>query len=303
MATLSDAARLKISLGLLNWDVFTAALETPSVINITTPEKVLVLDLIGERDVIRGYSDAFADVSTALGRRYTYSSPSTAAELAEVIARTQPEIVVLDAHGQYDRRKDELFIKIKDASASVNDFIPDIRVPPVWILSACHTSVAGAMMGCFVRKLISRGAVCVVASLNPIDAWTASMFVGRLLTEAYRPAVRNQHGSFASVFFTTQYTTALLHDPLLPLFRKAESDSTLRKTMGMVMGDFFKWVDGKELDVRRYRHEIAEFLYELLHKYGLAKQQEENAKAGLLIPETLLFTAFGAPGRVAVNEG
>jgi len=292
----------RIPLGLTRWDVFTAVLETRVTIDVAKPERVLVLDLIGERDVIRRYSDAFAETSTAIGQRYTYASPSTAEEFAKILTDTQAEIVVVDAHGQYDRGKDELRIGFKDRVVPIDDLLPNLRVPPVWILSACHASVTGALNGCFVRKLISRGAVCVIASLNRVDAWTASMFVGRLLTELYSPMIPGQHTSLDTVYFATQYTTAMLYDPLLPLFRKVERDATLRKTLGMVMGDFLKWVHGRELDIRRYRYEIGVFLNDTLEKYGLAKQLEENAKTGVLIPETLLFTAFGAPGRVEIGR-
>jgi CHAT domain-containing protein len=292
----------RIPLGLTRWDVFTAVLETRVRIDVGKPERVLVLDLLGERDVIRRYSDAFAETSTAIGQRYTYASPGKAEELAKILTDAKADIVVVDAHGRYDRRKDELSIEVKDQLVPIDDLLPDSRVSPVWILSACHTSVTGALTGCFVRKLISRGAVCVIASLNRVNAWTASMFVGRLLTELYSPVIPDQHTSLDTAFFATQYTTALLYDPLLPLFRKAERDATLRKILGIVMGDFLKWVHGKELDIRRYRYEIAVFLNDTLEKYGLAKQLEENAKTGVLIPETLLFTAFGAPGRVEIER-
>ena len=290
----------RIPLGLTRWDVFTSALETQVSVDIAKPERVLVLDLIGERDVIRRYSDAFAQTSTAIGQPYTYVSPSTAEEVAKILTETQAEIVVVDAHGHYDRGKDELRVGVKDQVVPIDELLPDSRVPPVWILSACHTSVTGALTGCFVRKLISRGAVSVIASLNRIDAWTASIFVGRLLTELYSPMIAGQHTRLDTVFFATQYTTALLYDPLLPLFRKAGSDAMLRKSLGMVMGEFLSWVHGKELDIRRYRYEIAVFLKDTLEKYGLAEELEAYARAGALIPETLLFTAFGAPGRVQI---
>jgi hypothetical protein len=53
----------------------------------------------------------------------------------------------------------------------LDELIPFTRVPPLWILSACDTSVTGAMRGCFVRKLLSLGAVCVVATLAQVNAF------------------------------------------------------------------------------------------------------------------------------------
>jgi hypothetical protein len=291
----------RIPMGLATWDVLTAALEHPVIIDITKPEQVLVLDFIGKGDVIRAYSDTFRDVSDRIGQRYTYSRPRTQLELAAVLRDVKPTVVILDTHGAYDASKDELSLEIAGHAVKLDDLLPDVRVPPVWVLSACDTSVTGAIRGCFVRKLLSRGAVCVIASLSRIDAFTASMFVGRFFAHIYSPVKADLSDSLDRVFFEAQYTTALLYDPLLPLIRRAESDPNLRKLLGNVMSDFMQWAGVRELDVRRHKYEIAVFLAEALERYGLTQLQEQYEKAGLIRPETLLFTAFGAPGHVRLE--
>lgn len=77
------------------------------------------------------------------------------------------------------------------------------------------------MRGCFVRKLLSLGAISVVATLAPVNAFAASMFVGKLLTDIYSPVPRGRDRDFHDVFFDTQVSTAVLYDPMLPLMRKA----------------------------------------------------------------------------------
>lgn len=293
----------RIPIGLSRWDMLSAALEYPWEIDISKPEKVLVIDLIEAEDAVRSYTNAFIAVSEANAQRYTYCSPKDAQELTDILASAAADIVVLDSHGKYDRRKDQLAIHVGGGWVPLENLLTGVRprVPPVWVLSACHTSVTGAMQGCFVRQLLARGAVCVVATLNRVDAFTASMFVGRLLTDIYNPVFRGSHTTLADVLFVTQYTTALLYDPLLPLFRQAEANPELKVPLGAVLSEFFQWSHGRSLDVRKYRHEIAWFVGESLARHGLTPLYVGALQAGHVTPETLLFTAFGAPGRVMLK--
>jgi len=291
----------RIPIGLSHWDVLSAALEYPAEIDVSKPEKVLVIDLIEAHDVIRSYSTAFFAASEANAQRYTYCSPKNAAEFREVLSHAMPDIVVLDSHGNYDQRSDELSIRLGDVWVALDDLLAWSRVPPVWVLSACHTSVTGAIQGSFVRQLLARGAVCVIATLNRVDAFTASMFLGRLLTDIYNPVVRGSYETLGDAFFVTQYITALIYDPLLPLFRQAEANAELREPLAAVLSEFFSWYHGRNLDVRKHRDEIAWFVGESLARHGLTPLYVGALQAGRVTPETLLFTAFGAPGHVTLK--
>jgi hypothetical protein len=292
----------RIPVGLARWDVLSAILESGVAVDTRTPGRVLVLDLISQHDEIRVHSDSFIAASESLKQHYTYASPCGAAELRMLLERSQADVVVLDAHGSYNRRTDSLEIGFQDKGATIDEILPHKRVPPVWILSACDTSITGAMRGCFVRTLLAKGAACVIATLARVDAFTASMFVGRLLTEIYNPMVRGRPRTLDEVFFDTQFTTALVYDPLLPLFRKSATDLSLKKPLGRVLGDYFAWAQGARLGPREFRHAAALVLDEVLKRYGLADFQAAAERAGQLRPETLLFSAFGAPSRVDLTE-
>ena len=133
----------RIPMAVTDWDVLVAAIEAPARINVNTPERVLVLDLIARDDPIRSISDIFASVSSGLSQNYTYASPVNGRELREAIQRTSAEIVVLDTHGEYRRVEDEVLIGLPGGPVPLDELLPDGRVPPVWILSACDTSVTG----------------------------------------------------------------------------------------------------------------------------------------------------------------
>jgi hypothetical protein len=195
-----------------------------------------------------------------------------------------------------------LSIGPRDSLIPLDELIPFTRVPPLWILSACDTSVTGAMRGCFVRKLLSLGAVSVVATLAPVNAFTASMFVGKLLTEIYNPVNRGRDRDFHRLFFDTQMWTALLYDPLLPLMRRAMHRRSLKAPVARVLGDFFAWSKTVQLGARELRVAAAYALQESLERHGLAERQSHFYQSGQIRPETLLFTAFGAPGRIELIE-
>jgi hypothetical protein len=288
----------RIPIAMSNWDMLSAALQHPATIDVKKPERVLVLDLIPSSDSVRGDSDAFITSSKKLGQNYTYVSPSDAEDLKNAISIAASDIIVLDAHGRYNVRKDELSILVGGNPVPLDDLLPDNLVPPVWILSACDTSVTGAIRGCFVRKLLARGAVCVIATLSRVDAFTASMFIGRLLTDIYNPVNPGSYSSLDEVFFITQYTTALLYDPLLPLIRRSERDAALKEPLANVFGGFIGWASQQQVDIKTYKHEIAWVLGKLLAENGLTSLHESMRKSGHIRPETLLFSAFGVPHHV-----
>ena len=149
-----------------------------------------------------------------------------------------------------------------------------------------------------MRRLLALGAVCVVATLAPVDAFTASMFVGKLLTAIYSPVERREERDFHTEFFDTQLTTAILYDPLLPLFRKAVRRPELKRKLGFVISEFYAWARTARLGAREFRVGGAVELSSSLRKCGLADLQRAQRVSGAIRPETLLFTAFGAPGRI-----
>ncbi|HET6176089.1 MAG TPA: hypothetical protein VFE61_04095 [Candidatus Sulfotelmatobacter sp.] len=147
----------RIPLGLSHWDALNAIHERRLKIDTGKPERVLVFDLIHRTDPIRSYTDVFIAASAESAQHYTYSSPQTPREFVQALAQHAPDIVVLDTHASYDRGKDELRIGFGKTSATLKELVPDSLVPPLWILSACDTSVTGAVRGDFVRQLLSRG--------------------------------------------------------------------------------------------------------------------------------------------------
>ena len=269
-------------------------------INISKPNRVVVLDLIDESDPIRNFSELFRKTSDDIGQKYTYRKPSCVREIKEIFDEVSPEIVVLDTHGNYRSMFDELLLSMGELHVKSTEFVGDAKVPPVWILSACDMSVVGAIKGTMVEPLINKGAVCVIATVQKIDAMAASIFVGRLLTDIYSPPAQIKYNTLLDAFFVSQFTTALLYDPLLPLLKRARPGTDLSKRVCGVIFEYIRHFSSKPFDPRKMKYEAGEVLYKNIIKQGLQDQQTQIFQTGEVIPETLLFTAFGLPSKVSL---
>jgi len=288
----------RIPLSMNSWYNVSAALIKPYSLTPRAPEKVLVLDLIEKTDRVRSYSDAFIETSANIGNRFGVESPKSAGEARQLIESRAPEIVVIDSHGNYDQAKDAVSLRINGKWREFSELLPELPIPPVWIVSACETAQSEALRGCVVRSLLSRGAYAVVATLARVDAFIASMLVGRLLADIYQPMPHTEERSLLDIFFITQFTTALVYDPLLPLVRKAETDLEIRKPLGYLLGELILWFSGRPVDVETYLDKVAIKLSELLLKYGLYEKHRHLDEAGQVRPETLMFSMYGYPDLV-----
>ncbi|RLB87249.1 MAG: hypothetical protein DRH50_17150 [Deltaproteobacteria bacterium] len=281
------------------WHSLTLTLRSHHSINVNHPERVLVIDLISKHDrKVRPFSDMFREVSDTIGQKYTYITPRDAKELKEIVSSSSPEVVVLDTHGQYYGMLDELFIYFGDTQTKAIDIIGDAKIPPVWILSACDMAVVGVITASLPGRLLSRGAICVIATLQKIDAYAASIFVGRLLTDIYSPPKDASYETLSDAFFVSQLTTAFLYDPLLPLLKSAQPGSEEEKKIKSVILDYLYEFIGKPINPKSIGYQAAEVLYHRLEAHGLIERQTETVLMGQVTPETLLFTAFGVPSNV-----
>jgi hypothetical protein len=283
-----------------SWYNLSAALIKPYRLTPGAPHKVLVLDLIEKTDSVRSYSDAFIRSSANIGNKFTVANPKSPQEARQLIGRLSPEIVVIDSHGRYNHGKDEASVRIDGKQHEFGELLPDPPIPPVWIVSACETAQSEALRGCVARSLLSRGAYAVVATLTRVDAFIASMLVGRLLADVYQPTPDREERSFLDIFFATQLTTALMYDPLLPLLHKAETDPQIADRFNYMRFDLVQWVHGRPIDPSTYHDEIATKLTECLVRYGLYDLYRNLQEAGHVRPETLMFSIYGFPDLVEV---
>jgi hypothetical protein len=148
--------------------------------------------------------------------------------------------------------------------------------------------------------LLDNFPICLTRPVSRIPV--AAMFVGRLLTDVYSPHPQMNFKTFSDVFFVSQLTTALLYDPLFPLLRRAQPHTRMSEALYRVILDYSRGVSSGVISPRDFRYKAAEILSECLQTHGLLEQYLATVKSGEVIPETLLFTAFGIPTHVELER-
>lgn len=90
-------------------------------------------------------------------------------------------IVIFDCHGAHDQRQDVGAIMINGKRLEVWNLRGKVRVPPIILLSACDTHPIDRSHASTANAFLMMGAKTVLATLLPINANYAALFIWRLL--------------------------------------------------------------------------------------------------------------------------
>lgn len=104
---------------------------------------------------------------------------ATPSEVADAIAAHHPDVLVLSAHGVYDANVNVAGLAIGDHHHSTGDDLGPM--PPLVILSACHSGPRGAGPVAVADLLVRAGARAVLSTLVPVGVHHNSVFMTRLL--------------------------------------------------------------------------------------------------------------------------
>ena len=92
---------------------------------------------------------------------------------------TDADILYISAHGHYDKRSNCAGIMVGDEFWMADQ---NIRVPPLVILSACHTSPRGIGAVNIADMFIRNGAIAVLSTFIPVNAQRNMIIMTRLFT-------------------------------------------------------------------------------------------------------------------------
>ena len=144
--------------------------------------KVLIAECIPTSDQVGMYSRAgWRTISeemsaTGVGVDITIAETSTRDSLRAAVADIRPDILVLSAHGFSAPELNIAGVVIGDEH-SLGDDLGDM--PPLVILSACHTSPRGGGVVSIGDLLLRAGAVAVLSTLVPVDVRHNTQIVAR----------------------------------------------------------------------------------------------------------------------------
>src|SRR5262249_28656653 len=99
--------------------------------------------------------------------------------IRDAIARESPSIVIISAHGFYDRVGNTSGIIVGGDRIMGPELGP---MPPFVILSACHVSPRGVGTISIVDLLLREGATAVLGTQIPVDAEKDQLLLGRFFS-------------------------------------------------------------------------------------------------------------------------
>jgi hypothetical protein len=293
----------RIPISLIRWPTLSAVMESESHISISHPQKTLVLDFMADHEAVKPYSRMMRNNLSKNGLDLTYASPrSPQAVIAELNAN-QPEIVFVDAHGRYDAYADKLYLTLGDTAFDVDILFGDGLVPKVWVMSSCQTTMTEALSGCIARKMLSRGAICVIGTLSSVEAMLASLFFSVLVREIYIGTSFPRSRTLDEAFHNTQIYMTTVWEPLLPLLRRFESDAQMTMRINAFLDELRTRRPGRPPEATLQQQLLADTIEmnECLERHGLLETHKNLSNSGRAFPETLLFSAFGFPKGVELK--
>lgn len=152
-------------------------------IDLSERVKVLVAECIPDSDPVGapsrlGWATALAMLASDAGDRIAADlvETSSAEGLRAAIAASRPHILIISAHGKFAGNAAGLVIGGRVV------FGPELgSLPPVVILSACHTAPRGAGIVSVVDLLLRQGAIAVLGTQVPVDVRRNTILTARFL--------------------------------------------------------------------------------------------------------------------------
>lgn len=154
-------------------------------IDLSEGMRVLVIECIPDTDPVGDISRrawAFATQQLTDPTRSVLVETVEASDKTGVtaaLAAHRPDVLILSAHGVYDSGSNVAGLAIGEEVSMGDDLGP---MPPVVILSACHSGPRGAGPVAVADLLVRAGARAVLSTLVPVGVVHNSTFMTRLLT-------------------------------------------------------------------------------------------------------------------------
>jgi hypothetical protein len=186
--------------------------------------EVLVISAIDRKDTIANVLlDALESWRGAYSGKITLRivRPQTRAAFVDAINTYGGAVMIFDGHGYHDEARGTATLKIGKENISIWEIRNEIHVSPIVILSACDTQAADRSHATTANGFLAAGATTVVASLLPLRATAAAVFIARLVWRIaeYLPSVTGREGRAVlwSEVMAGMFRLQLVYDLIFPL--------------------------------------------------------------------------------------
>lgn len=179
---------------------------------------VLVVRSFSEGDPIRLVLETAIQGFPIDGMKIKFVDVSTRAELVAALNAHGGPMVVFDCHGGHGGDDKNGWLNIGREKVDPWSLAHEARVPPIVILSACSTFALAGSHASVANGFIRSGALTVIGTFLPVDAFKSATFVARLLyrIDGFLPALKAIDRNFLtwrtliSTFLRMSFSTDLL---------------------------------------------------------------------------------------------
>jgi len=222
-------------------------------------------------------------------------------EVRAAVAEVRPDILVLSAHG-FSAPQSNLAGLVVGDSPSMGDDLGDM--PPLVVLSACHTSPRGGGVVSVADLLIRAGATAVLSTLVPVDVRHNSQLMSRFflhLALAAGSAASEPEASILDVWHRVQTSNVVVdlaygNSKLQRWFSAAEGPSPLEQFMApnqsipLRLPHLYADAEARLIQIAKRKGE------------GEGKRVQNWLRVPGYLPESLMYTMLGKPSSLILKS-
>ncbi len=169
-------------------------------------------------DQLKKYNDE-VDPPDELDVSVTFVDVFCERDIINALDKFTGQIMIFDGHASHDSDTDIGSVLLGDNKLDVWDLKYKTRIPPIVILSACDTHPIDASHASTANGFLAAGTLSVLATVLPIDALYASIFIARLIlriklyvpNEVYNLNRQLRWNDIISGLQRMNYVTEILH--------------------------------------------------------------------------------------------
>lgn len=264
--------------------------------------EVLIAECLDQSDKIRQLSDIAWNLLQDNNKKYpdfniVYDEICSIKKLKSFISlHKDADILIISAHGYYDKYSNLAGLSIGKEIwvGSENDY----TVPPIVLLSSCHTSPRGAGSINVADILLRAGAMVVLGSFVPVDVIRNASLISRLLIYIQEAQVGNKYYSTLIDAWTGVVATNAIHE-ILNSSQKLKKWAMSKDRDGAIPFSEFtmKYSVGRLRGSHAYEDTLA-ILREIAQKSNIINYLDSIIKAQGYYPESFFYQMIGYPENI-----
>jgi hypothetical protein len=269
---------------------------------LSLPIRILLVECVDPGDKIYEHGQAVWPVIARQVVRdgfaqFTIEDADSAERVRELVAREQPAILVVSAHGFYDRARNLSGVVIGGKRVLGPELGP---MPPLVVLSACHVSPRGVGTISIVDMLLREGATAVLGTHVPVDARWNAILLGRFFTNLRAGATGEVALRSIQDVWQHVLSTNAVHDVLnmSRRVRKWGFEGTVSDRRILV--EFQNHRSRGRLRAAHIYEDTERLLQEIADDSGFGDSFRAALSSESYVPESLFYYLAGWPERILV---